>query len=134
VLTRNHRQEGLSRAYVRAVAAYAGVLVCSSENDYGIDLSLRAVEVRGERRRDLGPQLDLQLKSTTRANVATTRLAYDLQVLNYNDLRDPDAGAARLLVVFFIMPMDEAPVKEMLLGTRIRHYTITIRPNKENAE
>jgi hypothetical protein len=105
-LTRNHRQEGLCRAYVRAIAAQAGVLVCSSENDYGIDLSLREVEMRGERRRDLGPQIDLQLKATTRANLGPTHVSYDLEVVNYDDLRDSRGGATRLLVVL-LMPADE---------------------------
>jgi hypothetical protein len=80
MITRAHRQEALCRAYVQAVAAQAGLLWGRSEVDYGIDLSLRSVAVRGNRRRDGGTQLDLQLKSTTRSAVTGTAVAYDLEV------------------------------------------------------
>ena len=43
MLTKEHRQEALCRVYVRAVAALAGVTVCEPENDYGIDMALRAI-------------------------------------------------------------------------------------------
>jgi hypothetical protein len=106
-LTRSHRQEALSRAYVRAVAAQAGVTCGEPENDYGIDLFLRAVSLRGERRRDVGPQLDLQLKSTTRASMGATHLTFDLNVVNYDDLREDNHQSARILVVL-VLPADEA--------------------------
>ena len=83
-MPRSHRQEALSRAYVRAVAAQAGLTVS-----------------------DVGPQLDLQLKSTTGAIVGTTSLTYDLPVLNYDDLREHDEKSARILIVL-VMPEDEA--------------------------
>jgi hypothetical protein len=38
MLTREHRQAALSRAYVRAIAAQAGLVVSEPENDYGIDV------------------------------------------------------------------------------------------------
>jgi hypothetical protein len=112
VLTRNHRQEALSRAYVRAIAAQAGVGVSEPESDYGIDMSLHATTLRNERRRDIGPRdigprLDLQLKSTTRAAVGATHLTYDLDVVNYDDLREQIGEGARPLVVL-VLPADEA--------------------------
>jgi hypothetical protein len=107
MLPRNQRQEALSRAYVRAVAAQAGVAVSDPESDYGIDMMLRAVTVRDGRRRDVGPQIDLQIKSTTRADVGETHLTYDLPVVNYDDLREADASPPRWLVVL-VMPDDEA--------------------------
>lgn len=107
MLTRSHRQEALSRAYVRAVAAQAGLGVTEPESDYGIDMSLRVISLRDNRRRDVGPQIDLQLKRTTRAFVTTTHLSYDLEVVNYDDLREVGELAARLLVVL-VQPEDEA--------------------------
>ena len=56
----------LCRAYVRAIAAQAGLICSEPEEDYGIDLCLRAIRRRGPRLADVGGQLDLQLKSTTR--------------------------------------------------------------------
>jgi DNA-binding transcriptional LysR family regulator len=106
MLTRGHRQEALCRAYARAVAAQAGLTVSEPENDYGIDMSFRAITPLVGQRRDRGPQLDLQLKDTTRANVGPSHLTYDLPVVNYDDLRDPNLQVARLLIVL-VMPEDE---------------------------
>jgi uncharacterized protein DUF4365 len=107
MLTRNHRQEALSRAYVRAIAAQAGVTVSEPENDYGIDLSLRSIGLRDGRHRDVGLQLDLQLKSTTRGSIGASHVTYDLDVVNYDDLRQPGGQTARILVLL-VMPGDEA--------------------------
>jgi hypothetical protein len=107
MMTREDRQEALSRAYVRAVAAHAGLIVSEPENDYGIDMQLRAVTPLEGRRRDRGPQLDFQLKSTTRASVGQAHVTYDLPVVNYDDLRETDPQVARILVVL-VMPEDEA--------------------------
>jgi hypothetical protein len=106
MLPRNQRQEALSRAYVRAVAAQAGVICSEPEYDFGIDLCLRAVAVRGHRHFDVSGQVDLQVKSTTRAGVTKTGIVYDLEVQNYGDLREEGYNCPRLLVVF-VMPEDE---------------------------
>lgn len=106
MLTREHRQEALSRAYVRAIAALAGMGVCELENDYGIDMALRAINQRANRRRDASVQLDLQLKSTTRASVTKAGVVYDLEAENYRDLRFPDVLCPRILVVL-VQPADE---------------------------
>jgi hypothetical protein len=39
MLPRNHRQEALSRAYVRAIAAQAGLLCSQPEPDFGTGVS-----------------------------------------------------------------------------------------------
>jgi len=107
MMTRGHRQEALCRAYVQAVAARAGLLWSKIEPDYGIDLTLRTVTVRDDRRRTGGAQIDLQLKSTTRAAVTETAVAYDLDVSAYDDLRDEGCPCPRILVVL-VMPVDES--------------------------
>jgi hypothetical protein len=106
MLPRNQRQEALSRAYIRAVAAQAGVICGEPEHDFGIDLCLRAVRRRGQRYTDVSGQLDLQVKSTTRADVGATHVAYDLDVKNYDDLREGGDNCPRLLVVL-VLPDDE---------------------------
>jgi hypothetical protein len=106
MMTREHRQEALSRAYVRAVAAHAGLIVSEPENDYGIDMQLRAITPLEGQRRDRGPQLDLQLKCTTWAHVGPAHVIYDLSVVNYDDLREMNLQVARILVVL-VMPEDE---------------------------
>jgi hypothetical protein len=107
VITRSHRQEGLCRAYVQAVAAQAGLNSSVPSPDYGIDLSLRSVGRRGDRHRDAGVQLDIQLKSTKQDDETETHLAYDLEVDYYEDLRDVDVPCPRILVVLFL-PADES--------------------------
>jgi hypothetical protein len=47
MLPTNQRQEALSRAYVRAVAAQAGVICGELGQDFGIDMFLRTVPVMG---------------------------------------------------------------------------------------
>jgi hypothetical protein len=107
VLTRNDRQESLCRAYVRAVAAQAGVICSEPEQDYGVDLCLLSVKVRGRRHGDAGGQVDLQLKSTTQAHAAGDEIKYDLDVVAYDDLRAEPDNCPRLLVVL-LLPAEEA--------------------------
>jgi hypothetical protein len=104
-LTRNHRQEALCRAYVHAVAALAGVGTSVPIPDYGVDLSLRNIERRGNRRFDGRLQLDLQLRSTTLADVTVTRIGYDLDVQTYDFLRE--ASPICCLLIVLVLPEDE---------------------------
>jgi hypothetical protein len=105
MMTQGHRQEALCRAYVQAVAALAGIGTCLHTPDYGIDLSLRSIEPKGAQREDAGVQLDLQLRSTTRANVSDTEVKYDLDVRTYEFLRAA-RPVPRILVVL-VLPEDE---------------------------
>lgn len=107
MMTRNHRQEALCRSYVLAIAAQAGVIWSKPDCDYGIDLSLRLVSAQENRQRDVGTQLDLQLKSTTRAIVTETEVTYDLEIDAYNDLRNVTRPCPVILVLL-VMPADEA--------------------------
>ncbi len=107
MMTREHRQEALCRAYVRAIAAQAGWICSQPEQDYGIDLCLRAVRIHGGSRSDAGGQFDLQLKSTTRASVTASEIRYDLEVKTYDHLREVGGNYPRILVVL-VMPDDEA--------------------------
>ncbi len=107
MLPRNLRQEAMARAYVQAVAARAGLIATAPAADFGIDLCLHSVESRG-RRWGPGPvQVDLQLKSTTRAHLRGEHLYYDLDVKNYDDLRSPAPMCPRLLVVLVLPEQEE---------------------------
>jgi hypothetical protein len=106
MLPRIQRQESLSRAYVRAIAGQAGMICGSTEHDFGCDLVLREVEVHSEQYWDSGPQLDLQLKSTTRAHVQGSEVIYDLEVRAYNLLRQEPCNHPRILVLL-VLPEDE---------------------------
>ncbi|HKI32336.1 MAG TPA: DUF4365 domain-containing protein [Gemmataceae bacterium] len=104
-MTESHQQEGLSRTHVRAVAARAGVICSEPEQDYGIDMCLRSVRRRGRRFFDAGGQVDLQVKSTTRASLSDTHVRFDLKVKNYDDLREAGDNCSRILVVV-VLPDD----------------------------
>jgi hypothetical protein len=106
LLTRNHRQEALCRAYVQAIAARCGMSWSVSNPDYGIDLTMNDIEAAGNRRVESGYKLDIQAKSTTRAGAADTYIRYELQVHAYEALRHPLPGCPRILVVL-VLPRDE---------------------------
>ena len=105
MMTREDRQEALSRAYVHAVAAMCGMTHYTPSKDYGLDLTLREVEESGGRYTESGLMLDLQLKSTISVAETKTTISYDLPVRAYNILR-AETNQARLLVVF-VLPKDE---------------------------
>jgi hypothetical protein len=105
-LTKQHRQESLCKAYVRAIAAHAGLICSEPAGDYGIDLCLRAIRGRGARLADVGGQLDLQLKSTTRAHLSNSQVLFDLEKKTYDDLRETGDNVPHILVVL-LMPVDE---------------------------
>jgi hypothetical protein len=105
-MTSAHRQEALCRAYVQAIAALAGIGTSLPVPDYGIDLSLRSITPKGTQREDAGVQLDLQLRSTTRANVSATEVRYDLDVRTYDLLRALPP-VPRVLGVL-VLPEDES--------------------------
>jgi len=107
MLPRNHRQEALSRAYVRAVAGHAGLLCNDFDEDFGIDMCLREVDELGRRYFDSGDQLDLQVRSTTRAAETAAGIAYDIDVRTYDLLRRERPQCPRILVLL-VLPVDEA--------------------------
>src|SRR5262249_38984840 len=51
--------------------------------------------------------LDIQAKSTTAATLTTSHVLYDMEVKTYNDLRDPEVGCPRILVLL-VLPQDES--------------------------
>src|SRR5271165_6106559 len=103
MLPRNQRQEAFSRAHVRAIAARAGVICGDMVHDFGTDVFLRSVEQIDEQYFDNGPQFDLQLKSTSRAEVREGDVIYDLAVRSYNWLRQ-DVVTQSLFLVLLVLP------------------------------
>jgi hypothetical protein len=84
-------------------------VVCSVPDlDYGIDLTLRAVdETNGFV--DAGVLLDLQLKATTNAdNSDPATIGYDLRVADSDKLRRVDVSVPRVLVVLELPAVETA--------------------------
>jgi hypothetical protein len=132
LLTRNHRQEALSRAYVQAIAARCGLACSLRDFDYGIDLTLHDIRRKGGRCMESGFKLDIQAKSIAGGAVTETHIPYDLRAAAYDGLRDPHVGCPRILVLL-VMPADEATwtgqSEEHLL---LRHcaYWLSLRGQK----
>lgn len=121
MMTRNHRQEALCRAYVQAVAALAGVGTSKPEPDYGIDLLLREIGILDGQYQDTSVQIDLQLRATTRASMTETTLVYDLDVNTYNKLRIIPAGSPRILIVLVLPDAEEEWLSQLPDQLSIRH-------------
>ncbi len=135
MLTRNHRQEGLARAYVQAIAAQAGMSSSVASPDYGIDLSLLDIVKVGQQRIESGYRIDVQAKSTTLARLEATQIKYDLEVPTYENLRYPGAGCPRILVVL-VLPDAEGrwlTHSEEELVLRRGAYWLSVRGQKATA-
>ncbi len=107
MLTRNHRQEGLCRAYVHAVASCCGMSWSTPSPDYGVDVTLIEIDMLADRRSESGVKVDVQLRSTTRAALGLESVVYELDVRTYDFLRRPAPLIPRILVVL-LLPPDEA--------------------------
>jgi hypothetical protein len=107
MLPQSQRQESLSRAYVRVIAAQAGVIVGDVTQDFGIDMFLRGVEEEDGTFSDVGPQIDLQLRTATGAEVRDTEVAYDIDIRTYNRLRRTPTQRPCFLVLL-VLPGDES--------------------------
>ena len=106
-ITREHRQEALSLAWLHAVAGACGV-TCSFRNlDYGVDVTLHYIEAAGGVLFESIFRVDVQLKSTTGASLNDKFVRYDLDVRNYEHLREPNPFVPRILAVL-LLPEDES--------------------------
>src|ERR1700689_3780301 len=97
MLTTQHIQEDLSRAYIQAAAARAGVNLSlgTQAHDYGVDGTFHQVTVRKRvdndgMLRDLlvnsGFNLEFQCKASKAWIDEPDAIAYDLEAKTYNDL------------------------------------------------
>lgn len=100
------RQERLSLAYIRAVAASAGFSFSEPEEDYGIDAEISVTQEVEGRYVSSGEGLSLQVKSTITADFTETEVVYPLKVSNYNMLVSPNFARPRILVLF-CLPREE---------------------------
>jgi hypothetical protein len=133
-MTDEHRMEQLSRAYVQAIAAVCGCTSARPEPDYGVDLTLRQVQLRRGRWQELGPILSIQLKSTTAPAAATNdHVVYDLDVRAYDLLRRSTRTAPWILILLLLPPDRTAWVDhtEDRLELRRCAYYLSLRRRPE---
>lgn len=122
LITRQHAQETLSKAYIHALAAKAGVnLALEPCHDYGVDGAFRPIVSRDGRLVDSGFNLEFQLKSTTRWSVENDHIVYDLEAKTYNDLATREPEADGCVLILLCLPTNE----EQWLETT--HDALTLR-------
>jgi len=107
MLTENHIKEGLSAAYINAVAFRAGFSCSIRSHDYGIDGSINDVQVRSAngRRFETGFGVDFQAKASENCVVTSKDVGYDLEVKTHHDLVESNRGRPLILIVL-AMPKD----------------------------
>jgi hypothetical protein len=112
VITTQHIQEDLSRAYVQAVAGMAGLLVSINgrSHDYGVDGTFHQVTLLKSRRVESGFNLDFQCKASIDWTRESTEVVYDLESQTYNDLifRSRKTGATPLILILLCLPADQS--------------------------
>ncbi|MFC5353768.1 DUF4365 domain-containing protein [Azospirillum himalayense] len=109
MITKQHTQECLSRAFIHAVAGRAGVnFNLGSAFDYGFDGQFRPVKIRNGRRNDSGFPLDFQLKATTDWEHDGGFVVYDLEAKTYNDLVGREPAEIGAVLILLCLPKDEA--------------------------
>lgn len=100
MLTENHIKEGLSRAYILAVAHRAGFNCSLREFDYGIDGTfLHIKKAHGHRRVESGFKIDFQAKASHRCTISGKEISYVLSAKNQRDLVDTNVGTPRILII-----------------------------------
>lgn len=133
-ITKGHAQEGLSRAYVHAVAAAASVnLRMGQEFDYGFDGQFEGVVQRGTRHVNDGYPLDFQLKCSWNWTADDSDIAWSIKTKTYNDLvtREPEAVGA--ILVLMCLPSDEsewlAITEDSILFRKCCYFTALSGPS-----
>jgi hypothetical protein len=103
MLTDEHIKEGLSLAYVSAVAHMSGMDCAQPKFDYGIDGTISEIKIKPDGRRcPNGFKVEFQLKSTINLIMDSDYITYYLDAKNYNDLVETEIGTPRILIVFYL--------------------------------
>lgn len=117
MLTKNHAQESLSRAYMYALASAARVYLDFAGNfDYGIDGHFDLITVQSGPGKDgkivndyskAGFQIDFQLKSSTRWRVDGDDIVWSISSMAYNKLVGRGTPAIPVILVLLCLPKQE---------------------------
>lgn len=143
MLTENHIKEGLSKAYVLAVAHRAGISCTLRDTDYGIDGTFHEVKTRGGRRVESGVALDFQAKASTRCSIEEARVLYDLEAKSHRDLVDEEARTPRILIVlalpdepgdWLLISPDELVMKRCAFWTSLRGHEPTANEHSQRIQ
>jgi Domain of unknown function (DUF4365) len=107
LLTQQHRQEALSRAYIQAVASKLGMSCSIANFDYGIDLTVNHITRIDEYYSESGFKLDIQAKSSVNTTIDNDTVSYALNVRAYENLRIDIDGMTPRILVLLLLPEQE---------------------------
>lgn len=108
MLSENHIREGLSRAFILAVAHRAGLnCILKHEFDYGVDGELCDIKIRGGRRIQSGFSVEFQAKASGDCDVQASQVVYDLEAKSYADLIDTTRPRGKpFILIVLAMPVE----------------------------
>jgi hypothetical protein len=111
MLTEEHSKEDLSRAYVLAVAARAGVLVNINDrnHDYGIDGSFHEVSIINGGRVESGVTIDFQLKATSRDIIREECVSFPIDAKMNNRLAQRHGRLHCTSVILIVLCLPSQP-------------------------
>lgn len=117
MITSQHIEEDLSRAYIQAVVAKAGaILALDRAHDYAIDGTVRQVRYVNGKRKESGFHLDFQLKSCKNVVLTADEARYDLDVDTYNYLVERHAAKYTNKVLLILLALHEAEAEWLSLS------------------
>ena len=109
-MTPNDIEEALSRAYVVAIAARAGVDLGNTFKDYGVDGTFRRIAILPDNKRmPTGYPVDFQLKASTGCTLHPLSVAYRMTAVAYNKLVwRRNNGGIPIVLILMVLPADQA--------------------------
>jgi hypothetical protein len=110
MLTNQHIEEGLSRAYVQVIASRAGISIGTPQLDYGIDGTFSKIQIINKRRIESGFKLDYQLKSSISWELSNNHVIYDIEAKTYNDIiyRSRESRAVPIILILMCLPRNSS--------------------------
>ena len=111
MITKQHTEEDLSKAYVLAVGAKAGLNVKFGEgHDYTVDGSLHEVSILNGKYHESGFSFDFQLKASKNCSIDETSIIYDFDADTYNYLcsRAQAKHTTPIVLLLLVLPQDES--------------------------
>ena len=117
MITTQHIEEDLSRAYVQVVVAKSGATLALDRNhDYAIDGTIRQVRYVNNRRKETGFHLDFQLKASKNVVITADEVKYDSDVDTYNYLVKRHETKYTNKVLLILLALHELEAEWLMLS------------------
>ncbi len=109
-LTKQHKEEAISRAHIAAIAGAAGLLIGNTDFDYKMDGTFRRIAKINGQKGPTGFPLDWQLKASKNTSIKEDKIAYSLDVNAWNYIvgRNNPREGVPILLLLCCLHTDEA--------------------------